>query len=277
MKKITLLAVACLFAATSFAQVTLTYNTDTTVTATNSVGCPGGDNNWARNFLVADFPALPANYQIVRGTIGVQSSDGANEDILVNVYSSDDGFPASFPSGGATLEGSQVVTIPGGTTEASVDFDFDTPVVIPPGTLAVIVEVHTDLGIQFFIGGTNAETADGYLKSDQCATPDYVTTTSIGFGDAHFLINVEAEELLGVGDNIEELVSVYPNPAANVLNVDVPSNVEVLGANLYDVLGKDTGVSLDNGSMNTSSLSRGVYILNVTTSAGTLTKKVVKE
>lgn len=274
MKKITLL-VALLVAATSFSQVDLTYNTDDVITAANGVGCPGGDNNWARNFLLVDFPALPTNFELTEGSFGVQSSDGADEVVVVNVYASDDLFPASFPV--AELIGSQSVTVPGGTTEAAVDFTFDTPVVVPAGTLALIVEVHTDLGQQMFLGGTAAEDADSWLKSDNCAVADYVTTTSIGFPDAHFYITVTAEEVLGFGDNLAELTSIYPNPTSDVLNVKLPSNVEVLSSSLYNILGQDTGLRLVNGTMNTANLENGVYILNVKTSVGTLTQKVVKQ
>jgi hypothetical protein len=275
MKKITLLLALLAFTFTSMAQVELTYNTDNVVTGSNAVGCPGGDNNWARNFLVSDFPTLPANFQLTEGEFGVQSSDLGPEDVEVRVYASDDTFPASFP--GATLLATEVVTVPGGTTEDIISYTFTTPVVIPSGTLAVLVEVHTDLGQQMFIGGTADETADAYLRSDNCATPDYVTCTSIGFPDAHLYITATAEEVLAVGDNIEELVSVFPNPADQVLNVSIPSNIEVSSASLYDVLGKDTGVQLLNGQMNTSNLSRGIYILNVETTSGTLTQKIVKQ
>jgi len=274
MKKITLL-VALLVAATSFSQVDLTYNTDDVVTGANSVGCPGGDNNWARNFLLVDFPTLPANFQLTEGSFGVQTSDGADEDVVVNVYASDDLFPASFPV--AELIGSQTVTVPGGVAEVAIDFTFDTPVVVPPGTLALIVEVHTDLGQQMFLGGTAGELADSWLRSDNCGLADYGTAADAGFPDAHFYIKVTAEELLGFGDNLAELTSIYPNPTNDVLNVKLPSNVELLNSNLYNILGQDTGLKIVNGTMNTANLENGVYILTVKTSAGTLTQKVVKQ
>jgi len=85
------------------------------------------------------------------------------------------------------------------------------------------------------------------------------------------------EPLLGVNDNIAELASVFPNPANDVLNVSIPSNVEVRDAQLFDILGKDTGVRLVDGQMNTSTIARGVYMLNVRTSAGTLTQKIIKQ
>lgn len=97
----------------------------------------------------------------------------------------------------------------------------------------------------------------------------------LDFGSTAFTIEGEPASL-GVDDNISSLASVYPNPAKGVLNVDMPSTITVKSSSLYNLLGQDTGVRLVNGTMNVSELARGVYILNVETSAGTLTQKVVK-
>ncbi|PIZ07324.1 MAG: hypothetical protein COY56_09570, partial [Flavobacteriaceae bacterium CG_4_10_14_0_8_um_filter_34_31] len=73
------------------------------------------------------------------------------------------------------------------------------------------------------------------------------------------------------------LVSVYPNPAVEVINVKVPASVVINEVVLYDILGKNTGVNYANGQVNVSGLSRGVYMLSVKTSEGTLTQKIVKK
>ena len=95
------------------------------------------------------------------------------------------------------------------------------------------------------------------------------------FGSTAFTIQGEPSSL-GVNDNISKLASVYPNPTNGILNIDMPSTVTVKSSKLYNLLGQDTGLRLINGTLNVSQLSRGLYILNVETSAGTLTQKVVK-
>ena len=97
----------------------------------------------------------------------------------------------------------------------------------------------------------------------------------LDFGSTAFTIEGEPASL-GVNDNISELASVYPNPTNGVLNVDIPSTITVKSSKLYNLLGQDTGLRLVNGTMNVSELARGIYILNVETSVGTLTQKVVK-
>ena len=95
------------------------------------------------------------------------------------------------------------------------------------------------------------------------------------FGSTAFTIQGEPSSL-GVNDNISKLASVYPNPTNGILNIDMPSTVTVKSSKLYNLLGQDTGLRLVNGTMNVSELARGIYLLNVETSAGTLTQKVVK-
>ena len=97
----------------------------------------------------------------------------------------------------------------------------------------------------------------------------------LSFGSTAFTI--EGEPALGLEDNINELAKVYPNPTSTVLNVNIPSNIDVKSANLYNILGQDTGLKLVNGTINTANLENGIYILNVKTTAGTLTQKVVKQ
>ncbi|HZW78547.1 MAG TPA: T9SS type A sorting domain-containing protein [Flavobacteriaceae bacterium] len=83
--------------------------------------------------------------------------------------------------------------------------------------------------------------------------------------------------VLGVDSNVLAGVSVYPNPTSDVLNIHTPSNITVESVTLYDVLGKSVNVNFANGIVNTSSLSRGVYLLQINTNEGTLTQKIVKQ
>ncbi|MCF6308648.1 MAG: T9SS type A sorting domain-containing protein [Flavobacteriaceae bacterium] len=91
------------------------------------------------------------------------------------------------------------------------------------------------------------------------------------------MISIGDCTILSVNENLISQIAVFPNPTNDILNIKVPSTVEVLNSSLYNLLGQDTGLRLVNGTMNTNELAEGVYILNVETSAGTLTQKVVKQ
>jgi len=88
---------------------------------------------------------------------------------------------------------------------------------------------------------------------------------------------VEGEEATAsVNDNVLAQVAVYPNPANEVIYLNTPATLEVANVVLYDILGKNTGVTLNNGAINISSLARGVYMLNIETNHGSITKKIMK-
>ncbi|MCH7785400.1 MAG: proprotein convertase P-domain-containing protein, partial [Bacteroidetes bacterium] len=178
--------------------ITLTYNTDNIITAGNSVACPGGDNFQARFFLLDIDFGITTEFTITDGEIGVQSVD-ATFDVTVNVIAADASFPTGYPGAG-TLLGSEAVNIPGGSDLSIVNYTFTTPVVVPAGTQFLIVEVVQQLtGITFFIGGTAGETADSWLASVNCGLAEYLTTTAIGFPDAHYYITVTGDTAGGGG------------------------------------------------------------------------------
>ncbi len=85
------------------------------------------------------------------------------------------------------------------------------------------------------------------------------------------------ETILSTTEFTESQVAVYPNPVSSKLNIDIVSSVEIKKITLYNILGKDTGLKLVNGSMNTSQLSTGVYLLTIETSNGVVSKKVIKQ
>lgn len=277
MKKITLLFTTLLFSTVALAQVTLSNNTDNNVTAANSVGCPNdNDNNWGRNFDLSEY-SIPADFELTSGQIGIQEIT-FDAPVTVNVYSS----AIPFVEGSLVLLGSESLSIPASLGAPAIfNYNFTTPIVIPASTTAIFVEVSSAAatGSGYFMGGTAASLPgkESYLKSIGCAVPDYVTANSIGFPDAHFFITVTGSSALGINDALSSQISVYPNPAIDVINIKTPSNIQVTGATLYDLLGKNTGVVVANGQVDVSGLSRGVYMLTVDTNEGSLTQKIIKK
>ncbi|GEQ85690.1 hypothetical protein ULMS_11980 [Patiriisocius marinistellae] len=105
---------------------------------------------------------------------------------------------------------------------------------------------------------------------------DWTSYENLGITDYNstaFLI--EGEPALSVNDNALSQISVFPNPASDILNIKVPANVEINSVALYDILGKRASATISNGQINVAGLTSGVYMLNITTTAGTLTEKVI--
>lgn len=99
------------------------------------------------------------------------------------------------------------------------------------------------------------------------------------FSDGVFMISGECTGgALKSDEKLASQVSLYPNPVNNLLNVTVPSSIQIEGATMYDILGKGTQVEVSaNNTINTSSLASGVYLLTINTNEGNITKKVVKQ
>lgn len=99
-----------------------------------------------------------------------------------------------------------------------------------------------------------------------------------GFPEADGVISLSGDcSPLGINDNIADIVSIYPNPTSGILNLKIPTNIEVKNVKMFDILGKDVGVSYNNGVVDASNLSQGVYLLKVEITTGTVTQKVVKQ
>ncbi len=281
MRKITLM-LAALVAGVALNAQTITHNNSQTVDDGLGLTCQSGgittDNQFFGVFDLAGDFGITGAWQIDEVQFGVDevlNAPGDAYNVVVNAYTTDNGNP----NGTLTLLGGDAITLSSGDALSVVSVPFSTPAVAPAGSVVVIeLLVVDDTQTGFRLGATGtASNDDSWILADACGLTTADTYANIGFPDRWHIMNVVGQDILGVGDNIADLVSVYPNPTSDVLNVSIPANVDVNSAALYDVLGKNTGLVLADGQINTSNLARGVYILNIETSAGTLTQKIVKE
>ena len=301
MKKFTLLAALALGAVTMNAQNVLVERAADDPTGTGLISTNGADD---AGVFCADYFTVSSDVALGNILInGFSSSGAAIEPFLegfdVFVYANGADVPDGTPSAGDALYDISNIDITGsgfelvqddGTTVFRVNFtdaNGGSQVVLPAGNYWMSIAPRV----------TGASGGDGRFNwAGSASTPD-VQPVLIDEGDlfgvgATDWTNISTligqdftalswtlvdEPLLSVGDNIADVASVYPNPTNDVLNVNIPSNIEIESATLVDVLGRDTGLTLSNGTINTSNLANGVYVLNVVTSAGTLVEKIVKQ
>ncbi|PHS60477.1 MAG: hypothetical protein COB12_13145 [Flavobacterium sp.] len=296
MKKITLL-VALFIAATTFAQVV-----DRPADGGNSIiSVDGNDGNvvfCADTFTIAS--------DIILGeldVLGTNSSGGALDALLtgfsVYIYADFGGIePDGDPAGGGNAAVVSMPNIPisavdviedaagvGNFTIRFTDANGGTQITLPAGVYWLAVGANTDDSLgsgrwNWQLSSFVADVQPVLIDPADLFGVGATVWTNIGAligADAFSMAWQLRDEALGNEDNTIEGAFVYPNPINEVLNVSLPSSAEVLSSNLYNILGQDTGLKLVNGTMNTNGLAEGVYILNVETSAGTLTQKVVKQ
>ncbi|SRX54055.1 T9SS type A sorting domain-containing protein [Aequorivita sp. CIP111184] len=263
------------------APVIITQSNTQTIEVGQEIACASPtsfrDNNLFRSFdLAGDFGivnGLQVNaVEFAMGTI----TTPAGFEIFANIYST---TPGSFPGGTLTLQGTAVYFAT--NADAFTMINLPLAAVIPAGEEMVMELVlfddGTDTNFMRFGCNNDGQTGPSYIQAVDCgaATPTDFTTLGLTQG---LVWNVLGDdEILSTGSNLLSQVAVYPNPTSTTLNLKVPSTVEVNKVSVFDLLGRDTGVSYNDGVINTSNLSQGVYLLKVQTSAGTYTQKVVKQ
>ena len=98
-------------------------------------------------------------------------------------------------------------------------------------------------------------------------------------GTEAFDLPSECQTLATTEVNAGSTVSIYPNPAKDV--VYVMAKEEVLKAEIFDIAGRLISTQVINiaqqkRSIDTSALSKGVYIVKFITKEGAVTKKIIK-
>ena len=290
MKKITLLIAALAMTVSSNAQQVLSQS-ESQDAASGGVACATTGGGSSDNFLYRVY--TPSNFDL-EGTISIAGAQ------IVPVYSNNSGdaeggvmfltaYASSgdaFPDGDLVALASVEIFVDEDTPQELTDFMFDVPVNVDasaeiilaadiPSSPSIEDGAFYDLRIGVNAGG---QTGESYLSSVACGLDGLGNTfADINFPDNHLILNLIVDEALGSDTNLSEVISVYPNPATDVLNIAIPSSIDVKSVSLFDVLGKKSNVSLVNGQVDISELAVGLYLLNVETTNGTLTQKVIKQ
>ncbi|MCH9661777.1 MAG: T9SS type A sorting domain-containing protein, partial [Bacteroidetes bacterium] len=82
---------------------------------------------------------------------------------------------------------------------------------------------------------------------------------------------------LGIADYLQSQIKLYPNPVANKLYLQTSDRVDIEAIRIYDLMGKKMLETKANSVLDVSLLSKGVYLVSITTNKGILTEKLFKE
>lgn len=83
---------------------------------------------------------------------------------------------------------------------------------------------------------------------------------------------------MGLEDKTKSLVSLYPNPVSNILNVDAGNSAVIERISVYNLLGQMVKNSIgDNKTLDMSGLGSGTYLVKVFTDKGVTDKKIFKK
>lgn len=294
MKKITLLLALSIISIGAFAQETLSHSVSQT-SAGGGVACASdpdetagsgdegvSDNIFYRSYTPSDFD-FTGDFEAMGVGFVARFVDvgGSNPTVTntVRLFTT----TATFPNGTLTEVASQDFDVSAADDGELFEVMFDTPFIVDSSTeliVAVDIQASPELpnNYDFRIGVNDAgQDAPSYLTSQACGLTSPGTFAAINFPDNHLILNLIGDTNLNTDDFLLSQISVYPNPADNILNVKLPSNLILNDASLHDLLGRDTGVKMSNGSMDVAKLSSGIYILNIETTGGSLSQRVIVE
>ena len=93
--------------------------------------------------------------------------------------------------------------------------------------------------------------------------------------------NTVQEVRTSCGLSVAEIVLVntivlYPNPVSEILLINASEGISVQGTTVYSILGEQLFESSEK-SIDVSSLSEGIYFVEISTVQGTLVKRIIKE
>ncbi|MBT9393171.1 zinc-dependent metalloprotease [Hymenobacter sp. NST-14] len=110
-------------------------------------------------------------------------------------------------------------------------------------------------------------------------TEDYSVTITDGTSQPAGTEVYEAAQITAAGNaGFEKALTLYPNPAANVLHIVLAGKAPVVSASVTDLRGaKAANVRFENGQLNVANLASGVYLLTVSDGQKTFHERFVKQ
>jgi len=137
------------------------------------------------------------------------------------------------------------------------------------------VNIKNGVNGNFYIFATDNPQLTCMVVDDPNAENQYILVDE----DITTLVaNPEDCDNLTVNENeLQNIISTYPNPVKNKLQINTPENITINHIEIYDVLGKQV-LDCDNKTqLDVSGLASGLFFVHIFTNQGSLVKKIIKE
>ncbi|WP_179375658.1 T9SS type A sorting domain-containing protein [Winogradskyella wichelsiae] len=253
--------------------------------------------NWTGNLLAGEsaIVAIPAYSNLAAGShvfsISVSNPNGIQDDNTIN-----DTFGYSFTVASAYTTSTltlDILTDQYGD-ETSWELLDSSGATVSNGPL---IDYDSSTGNQEIITITNFnecytftiydEYGDGicctYGSGSYSLTDENGNTIISGgeFGSSES-VTFRIEDPLSINEfNLNNLISLYPNPTTNILNVDLTNLNEDVDYQIFNTLGQSIQKgNLDSNNsnvLNLSSYQSGMYFIKLSTASGSMTQKLIKK
>ncbi|WP_299211363.1 DUF5689 domain-containing protein [uncultured Dokdonia sp.] len=237
----------------------------------------------ATGAIVIDDPAgvITTTYAIGDGITGIRGTLGSFNGLMQFVPSQDAGAPSSM----ANPIAPQVVTI----TELNTNSEnYESEYV----AVAAVTVTNTS-GDTNWLMDTNYEitNADGtftlrtnFDEADYVVNPDAVPTTTVNiagligqFNDTYQITPRSAADIditLSVQENTIDGLSIYPNPAEDIVTITTTSNTQK-EVTVFDITGKLVLRTNTVNTINVQTLETGMYLMTIKENNATATVKLI--
>ena len=239
----------------------MTYNKGSMVT--NMLRFKMGDTNFfqaLRNYL--SDPTFAYAYALTpQFQAKLEAVYGSSLQEFFNDWVYNEGYPTYTINASNSGAGQTTVQISQTQSDASVSY-FEMP---------VPVRLTGASGQQLDVVLNNTTNGQSFI------VPVAFTVTGIQFDPNKNIISKNSTAILGLDNfNYENTISMYPNPAADLLNIYLPSNMILQKVSFYNALGQKS-LESNQKIIDVSSLSTGMYIVNFETSGGSFHKNFIKK
>lgn len=233
------------------------------------------------------------------------ASDGVNSIKILNGDDMEDGGVfmtnvASFPKTSVTFDmfipelgGSDNFFLLFAGTQPMINIDFNYEGIVKIGNF--VSEEYEDKGtyaagqwnkvrvdidfttkeLKYYLNGTMIHTQTSNNPGTSIAEMDFFIDN---FGSDAYFDNIQVRETssLAVADFTKNVMSVYPNPTAEVLNFGI--NEKINTVDIFDANGRLVKTVKDSAtSVDVSALPKGNYIVKVATDKASYTNKIIKK
>lgn len=144
-------------------------------------------------------------------------------------------------------------------------------------TYAITTRYNAGGNIDYYVNGEYKAT----VKATNGVSADVLMYANDDWDSSFFIDKIAYNTTLGVKKSLMSSLSVYPNPAKDVVNVANSDSAAINNVQITDVNGRIVKTanykSVTNAQVNIADLASGVYIMSVTSDNGTTTKKIVKQ
>ncbi|UOU97387.1 T9SS type A sorting domain-containing protein [Chryseobacterium daecheongense] len=144
-----------------------------------------------------------------------------------------------------------------------------------PNTWYRLKMVSTATDIKYYLNNTLIFTGQPYTQNN-ISRIDFVHDNYLGSAYID-RIAINNEAVLAVKDTKVEkaTISLYPNPASDILNVRTDAKIKEIS--VVDLAGKNVNVRMNDNSIDVRHLPIGTYLISVETNEGTVTEKFIKK